>query len=92
MRNPCRQPRERGALERPADRDPLVIELQRNGDGDERAHDAGDEREPAEVARFRRFQPEELPQHGGEHQCFGDRHEADEVAETALEQRGPAGD
>ena len=50
MRDAPVQPGERGALERPADRDPLLLQLQRNRDGDERERGAGDERQAAEVA------------------------------------------
>ena len=49
VRNAAIQPRHRRAFERPADGDPLLVELQRNGDGDERERGAGHERQPADV-------------------------------------------
>ena len=62
VRNAAIDPGERGTFERPADCDPLVMELERNRDGGERQRGARDDREPAEVARARRLEPQQHPQ------------------------------
>ena len=48
VRNAREEPHQRRAFERPADRDPLLVELQRNGHGDERQRGAGHERQARE--------------------------------------------
>ena len=50
VRDPREEPRERGALECPAQRQPLVRQLQGNGNRDEGEHGARDERQPPERA------------------------------------------
>ena len=50
MRYALIEPGQRRTLERPADRDPLLLELKRNRDGHERQRSAGDERQARQVA------------------------------------------
>ena len=51
--NPVEKPQQRGALERPADRDPLrlVLELQRENQGDEKQRGGAEPGEPIEAER-----------------------------------------
>ena len=69
MRDAPIQPGERRTLQRPADRDPLVMQLQRDGHGHERERGAGDERETPEVAFAGRLDAQELPQQDGQHRA-----------------------
>ena len=84
MRNAAVQPGERDAFERPANRDPLVGERQRNGDGDEAQCGAGHERKPSEIACLRRFDAEQLAQQPGHDHRFSNRHDADDRTEATL--------
>ena len=91
MRDAPIQPGERRALERPADRDPLVTQLQRDGHGHERERRAGDERQTPEIAFAGRLDAEELPQQDSQHRAERDRHHADPPAIAAgLERRARA--
>ena len=62
MRNARVEPRDRGAFERPADRDPLLPQLQRNRHRQKRERGAGHQREPAEIALARRLDAQQLAQ------------------------------
>jgi len=55
MRDAPVGPRQRRALERPADGDPLMVQLKRNRDGGKAERSASDQRQPPEVALTDRF-------------------------------------
>ncbi len=87
MRDAAIGPRERGAFERPADRDPLSIELQRNRHRRERERRRGDQREPTEVARTGGLHAQQLAEQEGHDEPFGHGNRAGELTEAALQQR-----
>ena len=53
MRHQAEQPEHRGRLERPADREPLLLELQRDRRRDEAERDGGEQRQVVQPARRR---------------------------------------
>ena len=88
MRNPPIQPRQRQALECPANRDPLVLQLQRNRDRHESERGAGNESQSAQISLPRRFECEQRPQQDREHRAFDNRHDADHPVEATGHERG----
>ena len=92
MRHPLVEPRQRGALERPADGDPLVIELQRDGDGDEGERRAGDERQAGHVALSAPFEAQQRAQQEGGDRAEQDRDHADHPLQAGGDEGLAAGD
>ena len=92
MRDAAIQPGQRGPFERPADRDPLMLELQRNRDGDEGERGAGDERQTPQVALAGRFDPQQRPQQEREHRSLdhGNDRRSSSSSPPATNARAPA--
>jgi hypothetical protein len=92
MRDASVEPGQGRAFERPADGDPLLFELQRNRDGDERQARRRDERQPSEVAFARRLQPQQLPQQHRHRRAEHDRDDAHDGIEAADREGVAAGE
>ena len=92
MRHTLVEPGERGAFERPADGDPLVVELQRDGHRDEGQRRAGDHRQAGDVALSARFEPQERAQQEGGDRAEHDRHDPDHPLQAGGEEGVAAGD
>ena len=82
------QPRQRQALEGPANRDPLVLQLQRYRNRHECECGTGDERQSPEISLPCRFKCEERPQQHREHRALDYRNNADHPVEAAGNERG----
>ena len=70
MGNAPVDPGERRSLERPADRDPLLFQLQRNRDGDKSERGACHERQPAQIALSLRLEAQQRSQYEREHRSL----------------------
>src|SRR3989475_147522 len=83
----------RQALQRPADRDPLLLELERDGDGDEPHGDGGEPRDHANANGIALRPALARPHRGGErHQRQRDGQEADRAGPEAEQVEAPEGE
>ena len=91
MWNSLIQPGQRRSLERPANRDPLVIELQWNRDRHEPERDAADQGQARHVALTRRLYAQRPQQDAGD-EAQHDRHDSDHPFEIGALERVAAGE
>ena len=87
MRNPHEEPGQRGPFERPADRDPLLLELQRNCHRDERQRRPGDERQTADLPLAGPLQMQELNEQDGHERRLEHREGTDDAREATVDHR-----
>ncbi len=85
--NPQIEPGQRAALERPADRDPLLFELERNREGHETEHRRGHQSQPSEIAVLLRLQLHQPDQNHREHDRLKNGQRSDDVIQAAIEHR-----
>ena len=81
------QPREGRAEERPAQRQPLALELERDRDGHESERGPGDESEPPAILLGRHAERQEAREERRQPEREGERKEADDAVEAAVLER-----
>ena len=84
------EPRQRRRLEGPADRDPLLVELERDGDRHERERRSRHEGEAPEVARRGRLDAQERHEEKRQGRGDADRQDRDEAVPPRLGEARPA--